>query len=110
MDKDFSALRQDAGLNIRECRDILEVSVSTIYRYESGNSHRRVSQLQALRGVLSRKAGTVGEARKAEGWFSFIEFFAGIGGLRRGFESTGGKCVFTSEWDKHSQLTYRANF
>lgn len=42
--------------------------------------------------------------------FTFIDLFAGIGGLRRGFESIGGKCVFTSEWDKYSQKTYRANF
>ena len=42
--------------------------------------------------------------------FSFIDLFAGIGGLRRGFEPIGGHCVFTSEWDKYSQKTYRANF
>lgn len=42
--------------------------------------------------------------------FKFIDLFAGIGGLRRGFESIGGKCVFTSEWDKYSQKTYAANF
>ncbi|MDO9442517.1 MAG: DNA (cytosine-5-)-methyltransferase [Beijerinckiaceae bacterium] len=42
--------------------------------------------------------------------FSFIDLFAGIGGLRRGFEPAGGHCVFTSEWDKYSQKTYRANF
>ena len=45
-----------------------------------------------------------------EGNFTFIDLFAGIGGLRRGFESIGGRCVFTSEWDKYSQQTYRANF
>jgi DNA (cytosine-5)-methyltransferase 1 len=42
--------------------------------------------------------------------FTFIDLFAGIGGLRRGFESIGGKCVFTSEWDKFSVETYEANF
>jgi DNA (cytosine-5)-methyltransferase 1 len=42
--------------------------------------------------------------------FTFIDLFAGIGGIRRGFESIGGHCVFTSEWDKYSQKTYRANF
>ena len=44
------------------------------------------------------------------GDFTFIDLFAGIGGLRRGFEAIGGRCVFTSEWDKYSQKTYRANF
>jgi DNA (cytosine-5)-methyltransferase 1 len=44
------------------------------------------------------------------GHFRFIDLFAGIGGLRRGFESVGGRCVFTSEWDRYSQQTYRANY
>lgn len=47
---------------------------------------------------------------KAAADFTFIDLFAGIGGLRRGFESIGGQCVFTSEWDKYSQKTYAANF
>lgn len=42
--------------------------------------------------------------------FTFIDLFAGIGGMRLGFEAAGGKCVFTSEWDEYSQRTYRANF
>ncbi len=41
---------------------------------------------------------------------TFIDLFAGIGGIRLGFESVGAKCVFTSEWDKDSQITYEANF
>jgi DNA (cytosine-5)-methyltransferase 1 len=36
--------------------------------------------------------------------------FAGIGGLRIGFDAIGGQCVFTSEWDKYCQATYRENF
>lgn len=44
------------------------------------------------------------------GKFTFIDLFAGIGGTRLGFESAGGECVFTSEWDKYSQKTYQANF
>lgn len=42
--------------------------------------------------------------------FKFIDLFAGIGGTRLGFEAAGGECVFTSEWDKFSQITYKANF
>lgn len=40
---------------------------------------------------------------------TFIDLFAGIGGTRLGFESTGAKCVYSSEWDKFSQITYEAN-
>lgn len=42
--------------------------------------------------------------------FTFIDLFAGIGGFRVAMQSLGGKCVFTSEWDEKSQLTYKANF
>ena len=42
--------------------------------------------------------------------FKFIDLFAGIGGIRIPFEELGGNCVFSSEWDKYSQITYKANF
>lgn len=42
--------------------------------------------------------------------FTFIDLFAGVGGIRLGFESIGGECIFTSEWDRYSQKTYRTNF
>lgn len=42
--------------------------------------------------------------------FTFIDLFAGIGGLRRGFDEIGGRCVFTCEMNRYSQETYLANF
>lgn len=42
--------------------------------------------------------------------FTFIDLFAGIGGIRKGFEEAGGKCIFTSEYDKYAVRTYRANY
>ena len=42
--------------------------------------------------------------------YNFIDLFAGIGGIRLGFQSLVGKCVFSSEWDKFSQQTYFTNF
>ena len=42
--------------------------------------------------------------------FRFIDLFAGIGGMRIAFEKSGGRCVFSSEWNKFSQQTYEANF
>ena len=44
------------------------------------------------------------------GSFSFIDLFAGIGGIRKGFEDHGGTCVFTSEWNDFSKKTYQHNF
>lgn len=43
-------------------------------------------------------------------FFRFIDLFAGIGGLRSGFDGIGGKCVFTSEWNEYSRKTYLANW
>jgi len=42
--------------------------------------------------------------------FTFIDLFAGIGGIRLGFESIGGTCVFTSEWNDWAKKTYQTNF
>lgn len=42
--------------------------------------------------------------------FTFIDLFAGIGGIRLGFQALGGKCVFSSEWDEGAVKTYEANF
>lgn len=44
------------------------------------------------------------------GSFTFIDLFAGIGGMRAGFERAGGKCVFTCEWNQWAKRTYVANF
>lgn len=42
--------------------------------------------------------------------FKFIDLFAGIGGMRLAFESIGGECVFSSEWNSKCHETYQANF
>ena len=42
--------------------------------------------------------------------FTFIDLFAGMGGFRLAMQKQGGKCVFSSEWNKYSQKTYFANF
>jgi DNA (cytosine-5)-methyltransferase 1 len=42
--------------------------------------------------------------------FSFIDLFAGIGGIRLAYQKAGGKCVFSSEYNKFAKVTYEANF
>ncbi len=44
------------------------------------------------------------------GGYKFIDLFAGIGGMRIAFESAGGQCVYSNEWNKYSQQTYYSNF
>ena len=42
--------------------------------------------------------------------FTFIDLFAGIGGFRIALEEHSGNCVYSSEWDKYAQITYKHNF
>nr|WP_281720957.1 DNA (cytosine-5-)-methyltransferase [Nitrosomonas nitrosa] len=103
---EFKELRERAGLTVEKAANVLGVSAKTIYRWESGEVEPRQIYLDELRRRIAYTKSRNGQ--KAE--FRFIDLFAGIGGIRRGFEEIGGKCVFTSEWDEYAQRTYRANF
>jgi DNA (cytosine-5)-methyltransferase 1 len=59
-----------------------------------------LSQVKPAQTTKKRKAAK----------FTFIDLFAGIGGMRRAFEKSRGTCVFSSEWDKYCQKTYLANY
>lgn len=104
-DLSFSELRQCAGMSVEEVADELGYSSSTVYRWERGETAPKAAVYRALQ-TIARFAPEPAQERG----FRFIDLFAGIGGLRIGFEGIGGHCVFTSEWDKHSQETYRRNF
>lgn len=98
----FSDLRLQAGLTVREAARQLGYNERQIYRFESGEQEARknILDLLRMRGLPRRRGSS----------FKFIDLFAGIGGFRRAFEPLGGQCVFTSEWDRFSQETYRANY
>jgi len=103
----FTTLREKAGLTIKEVAEITDYSLRTVYRWENGNSRPKKPVIDEL----SRIAET-GQTYSVNGQkeFTFIDLFAGIGGMRKGFESIGGKCVFTSEWNKYCRQTYSSNF
>jgi DNA (cytosine-5)-methyltransferase 1 len=73
----------------------------TIGRWETGQSTVREAAYRYLLGLMPRPS--------AQGLFTFVDLFAGIGGFRLGFQEAGGSCLFTSEWDRYAQTTYRAN-
>lgn len=50
------------------------------------------------------------EKKHTKNTIKFIDLFAGIGGIRKGFEDTNTECVFSSEWDKYASKTYEANY
>jgi len=104
---EFSMLRARVGISIEDFADQSGFSRRTVYRWERGEAPPRLAAVRLLRSMARKGRET--PANDAGG-FRFIDLFAGIGGLRRGFEDLGGRCVFTSEWDKYSQQTYLANF
>jgi DNA (cytosine-5)-methyltransferase 1 len=59
---------------------------------------------------LERINGRQFRIRPVTKQLTFIDLFAGIGGMRLAFENAGGKCVFSSEWDESACKTYEANF
>ena len=90
-----------------EIANILNVDVRTVRRWEVRESDPPAYLSDAIR---QRILPLIDNASNNTHAFRFIDLFAGIGGIRLGFESQGGQCVFTSEWNKFAQKTYFENF
>ena len=90
----------------QEIADYFGKNVRTVKRWEAREDGPPTYTVPGLQHMLF----TGEQKNKDNPDFTFIDLFAGIGGLRLGFEAHGGKCVFTSEWDTYSQKTYMANF
>ena len=103
---EFQSLREKAGLSCNDVAEKFGVHPRTVYRWDKGESRPQPLALKQLRELVS--SVILERDKKAE--FKFIDLFAGIGGFRRAFDSIGGRCVFTSEWDKNCRATYQANF
>lgn len=88
----------------QEVAALLDVNVRQVRRWLVGEGQPKAPYL----ALLERELRPATALRQTD--FRFIDLFAGIGGLRRGFEAAGGECVFTSEWDSHAVRTYEANF
>lgn len=76
------------------------------YNTESNTSLQDVINAAVMQFLTTQKRENIPE--KTE--FTFIDLFAGIGGMRIAFEEVGGHCVYSNEWNKYSQQTYFANF
>ena len=103
---DFSRLRERAGISLEALAPLVGYSLATLYRWERAEAAPRQAALVVLEDLVRDR----GVTKPKEPAFRFIDLFAGIGGIRRGFEPLGGKCVFTSEWDRWAKTTYSANF
>jgi DNA (cytosine-5)-methyltransferase 1 len=101
---ELAALRIRAGLSVEDLALMTGYSSRQVQRWEAGDGTPREGTLGFLRAMASAAPA------QTNGRFNFIDLFAGIGGIRKGFDAIGGHCVFTSEWNKYSQQTYAANF
>lgn len=104
-ENEFNRLCERAGLTNAEAASLLSVSDRTIARYANGTGQPSRLALRVL-----KEAARSSSAGPRPVSFRFIDLFAGIGGLRIGFQGIGGHCVFTSEWDLNAQKTYALNF
>jgi len=84
----------------------LKVDSRTIRRWESRQSSPQPYVIAALKQLMLPVSGM----NQPVGDFKFIDLFAGVGGIRQGFQAAGGQCVFTSEWDSYAQKTYAVNY
>lgn len=105
---EFSELLRQTGMTREQVAEELGVSERQVRRYETEKTKARPRDIRVLMGLAA--AGAKSASVQASVPFRFIDLFAGIGGLRLGFESVGGRCVFTSEWDEGARTTYSRNF
>lgn len=102
--------RKSLGVSQKELALLLgmkEAGERTVRGWESGEhnpSTTRLAKLEALNNTHPFQHNNKNSD------FTFIDLFAGIGGIRLPFQQHGGECVFTSEIDKHAQKTYFANY
>lgn len=83
-----------------------DITRETINRWVNGKTPIRLThtEFKSLKALLPQPP------KNPKYEFDFIDLFAGIGGIRRGFEAIGGRCVFTSEWNPWAVKTYKANY
>ena len=102
--------RKTLGLTQKEFADALGMKKNgerTLRRWENNESTPSAIEYNAIMSF----ANTVPFAQNnSDSSFTFIDLFAGIGGIRIPFQELGGECVFSSEWDKFAQKTYKVNF
>jgi len=120
----YSILRKD--LNLQPDSDRHNVLAAITHYLQSDEQYSNIlnngfHELYYSKFSEIKKSENIQELRLGLKWdipfppptkpkFTFIDLFAGIGGIRLAYQNEGGKCVFSSEWDKYAKITYDANF
>ena len=106
---ELRSLREGLDLTQEELANRLDCSRRTVHRWENGKTTPSTATVFVLRRLVREPVRPERSGLGAAD-FTFIDLFAGIGGMRFGFEANGGRCVYTCEWDRFCRQTYRANF
>ncbi len=107
---EIKSKRKALGLTQKDFADALGMGKNgerTLRRWENNESTPSTLEYNAIMSFASTVPFAPENNQTA---FRFIDLFAGIGGIRIPFQELGGNCVFSSEWDKFAQKTYRVNF
>ena len=99
------------GLSYLEFAQILNLNPNgerTVRGWEKGEHKPTPSKLKEIKEL--KDTAPFKQEKNSSSLFTFIDLFAGIGGIRLPFQKLNGKCVFSSEWDKFAQKTYATNF
>lgn len=114
---EIKSIRENLCLGRTEFANLLGLGNQgerTVRGWESGEhrpSKAKIEAIMALEAELIKvREKAPFRVKSGRSDFTFIDLFAGIGGIRLPFQQAGGECVFTSEWDKFAQKTYLANF
>lgn len=116
MQSKVSNMRKEENLTQAQLAKDIGISRRALSSIENGTAAPSVEVALHLARRLNtyvEKLFVIGSGmEKTSKWddFSFIDLFAGIGGIRIGFENAGGHCVFSSEFDEDACKTYEVNF
>lgn len=109
INENIKAKRLQLGLSQKDFADALGMGKNgdrTLRRWENGESTPSTLEYNSIMQFAKK----IPFCKPKNPDFTFIDLFAGIGGIRIPFQELGGDCVFSSEWDKFAQKTYRLNF
>ncbi|WP_239283320.1 DNA (cytosine-5-)-methyltransferase [Collinsella sp. An271] len=111
MDNEIKQKRLSLGLTQKEFSDALGLGRNgerTLRRWENGEAKPKELERRAILSFANDVPFPNVPEDSAK--FRFVDLFAGIGGIRLPFSELGGRCVFSSEWDKFAQKTYSINY